>query len=284
MTATNLHDIQQWMMTVLMTPSNLQDGLTAANQTFHTHENHLIAQAAGADRFTRLSIYKNSYLLRLQQCLEADYPALLNLMGEELFQFFSSAYIWRYPSRSTTLYDLGKDFPDFLRQTQSSLRDSAEHQYLLPIELAYLERKRTETLRAKDFDDSAPPPTIIGFSPISPTYSAIILSPCLRLVKSSYPLKTFIEAIDAGESSPELPPVKDNYLAITRKHYRAIMQDIEAWQYYFMLSLQEGNKLDDSVQFAALNTQQDPEDIRQELIFWLPLAADMGFIRQTPNS
>ncbi len=284
MSATNLHDIQQWMMTVLMTPSNLQDGLTAANQTFHTHENHLIAQAAGADRFTRLSIYKNSYLLRLQQCLEADYPALLNLMGAELFQFFSSAYIWRYPSRSTTLYDLGKDFPDFLRQTQSSLGDSAEHQYLLPIELAYLERKRTETLRAKDFDDSAPPSTIIGFSPISPTYSAITLSPCLRLVKSSYPLKTFIEAIDAGESSPELPAVKDSYLAITRKHYRAIMQDIEAWQYYFMLSLQQGNKLDDSVQFAALNTQQDPEDIRQELIFWLPLAADMGFIRQTPNS
>jgi hypothetical protein len=68
-------------------------------------------------------------------------------MDAELFDFFAKAYVWRHPSRSTTLYDLGADFAGFLERSQPAATDAAAAlAFSFPAQLAHLERVLADAL------------------------------------------------------------------------------------------------------------------------------------------
>jgi hypothetical protein len=72
----------------------------------------------------RLTLYRDSYIVRLLESLEEDYPVLYSLLGENLFRKLSSKYIQCFPSTFCSLNAYGKTFPDFLRQ-QPDLKKKA---------------------------------------------------------------------------------------------------------------------------------------------------------------
>ena len=278
MSQLDLKQTQQWLMTVLASPNGMQNGLQQANTAFQISEKEALVHSGGANRLTRLSVYSNSYLLRLQQCLEADFPALLDMMGDELFRFFASAYIWNKPSSSTTLYDLGKGFANFLEQTQANNVDQADSSLQLPLELARLERKRTEVTRAKGLEQQNPINTF-GFGPMAHMFMPnlrIKAASSLRLIKLSYPLIEFIRAIDLGSEKPDIPQPKQSFVAITRVEYRVSMRYIEAWQFYFLEAAERHHSVNACAEYAAQQSDKGKDEILQELMFWLPLSSELG--------
>lgn len=42
----------------------------------------------------RLDIYARGYVLRLLECLRAEFPILLALVGDQVFEMFASSYVW----------------------------------------------------------------------------------------------------------------------------------------------------------------------------------------------
>lgn len=62
----------------------------------------------------RLSIYANGYRLRLIEILDADYPALRILAGDDLFDQLARAYIAAYPSVFPNARWFGVQLPRFL--------------------------------------------------------------------------------------------------------------------------------------------------------------------------
>ena len=272
----DLRQTQTWMMALLTTPNGLAEGLREANLAFRTSTDETIARDGGADRLTCLSVYANSYALRLQQCLEADFPALLHLMGADLFRFFAASYIRLHPSGSTTLYDLGEGFADFLQYTQATRNDDRDADLILPIELARLERKRTEVTRAKGLEGREPfedpAPMAHWFTP----GLTVNQPPCLRLLQLSYPLINFIQAIDLGESSPPVPAPQTSYVAITRMQYRVSMHYLQAWQFHFLQAAADPSPIHRCAQLAADRSATDKQAVLEELLFWLPIAAENG--------
>jgi len=64
----------------------------------------------------QLSIYNNAYRARLKEVLAIDFPAVLDAMGEQLFNRLAENYIDTHPSRFYSLRDFGCDLPQFLQQ------------------------------------------------------------------------------------------------------------------------------------------------------------------------
>jgi hypothetical protein len=93
---------------------------------------------------TRLAIYGNAYRSRLIETLEAHYPALLALIGEERFTALGSAYVQAHDSIFASIRFYGGALDAFL----ATHRDYASSPWLC--ELARFEWAMTEVFDAAD--------------------------------------------------------------------------------------------------------------------------------------
>ena len=66
------------------------------------------------DASGRLDVYAHGYRLRLIEVLDADYPALHTLAGDELFEQLARAYIAAHPSVFPNARWFGIHLPHFL--------------------------------------------------------------------------------------------------------------------------------------------------------------------------
>ena len=77
----------------------------------------VVAERRGLSARERLAVYTGGYVLRLLECMRADFPVLRGFIGDSVFDAFAKAYVITMPPVSHSLYDLGADFPRFLRLT-----------------------------------------------------------------------------------------------------------------------------------------------------------------------
>jgi hypothetical protein len=272
-----LSKIQSWLMTVMTSAGGVEAGLLVARERFGLDVGAMIAQGHGAAPGTRLNIYATGYVMRLLECLRADFPALRQLMGDALFDFFAKSYIWAHPSTSPSLFDLGAGFPDFLAGTQRHGTDVAEDAALrLPIDLARLERARTQASRARGLERRALRPPVDPLAFLHDESFAIVAPPCLHLIELSFPLTGYLEAFDRGEDAAP-PAPRDSRIAIGRMNYRVHMAELEPWQFAFVAAARTNTSVYDCARAAA--AAGEPLDaILARLIAWLPAMFAMGIL------
>lgn len=183
----------------------------------------LITRSATQAAHERLAIYQNAYRARLLECLRAEFPAVVKLVGEEAFTDLAGAYLQEVPSTHPSLSELGREFPIFLarsrppRATDDTLPDFAD----LIIELARLERLYQEVFDGPglETDDTPPltlPATIEEFSTLP-----LQLAPCVRLLTCMYPVHEFASAVRHHVPDDELtlPSPEVTHLVIARRDY-----------------------------------------------------------------
>jgi Putative DNA-binding domain len=62
----------------------------------------------------RIEIYQSAYMLRLQECMRGDFPAVRAVAGDKRFAELVRAYLERHPSQHWSLNPLGRHFARFL--------------------------------------------------------------------------------------------------------------------------------------------------------------------------
>ncbi|MEZ5924582.1 MAG: DNA-binding domain-containing protein [Hyphomicrobiaceae bacterium] len=62
----------------------------------------------------RYNVYRNNHVASLIQILEARYPAVLRLIGEEFFRGMGRLYLQACPPHSPVLAEFGGEFADFI--------------------------------------------------------------------------------------------------------------------------------------------------------------------------
>jgi len=270
-----LSKIQGWLMTVMTSAGGVETGLGVAKERFGLDLDAMVVSAGRAAPTTRLGIYATGYVMRLLECLRADFPALRNLMGDALFDFFAKSYIWTHPSTSPSLFDLGAGFPEFLQSTQRQETDPALR---LPIELARLERARTEAGRAKGLERRAQRPPADPLAFLHDESFAISAPPCLRLLELSFPLKDYLEAFDRGDGDVAPPGPQPSRIAIGRINYRVHMTELEPWQYAFVAAARTNASAYHCALSAAAAADEPLDAILAGLIPWLPAIFAMGIL------
>lgn len=282
MTSASLHELQDWFLTVVTAAGGVGRGAALAAGRHGWRLDEVVAHMHGAAPETRMHIYADGYVLRLLDCLRADYPMLLKVMGDPLFTFFAKAYVWRHPSTSPSLYDLGAGFAAFLADSQSRLGE--DDGLLLPIELARLERARTEAGRARGLESGglawpAIPPSLALMLGQNMTLSG---PPCLRLLDLALPLLPFVDSLGGDGKVPPAPEPQRSYVGVTRMHYRVRARALEAWQFHLLQALVEqdgrGTSLQQCVQHAAERAEQPADHLAVQMMLWLPTAAASGLL------
>jgi hypothetical protein len=274
--------LEHWLKTVVTERGALGEKLDAATRQHGLRAEDVVAERRGLSARERLAVYTSGYVLRLLECMRADFPVLCGFVGDSVFDAFAKAYVITMPPSSHSLYDLGADFPRFLDETKPknwTLDAGISVMLDLPPELARIERARAEVLRAHGTEDD--PPADEPISPFSvfgegPTLQA---TPCLRLLEMKFPLVDFLRSSDMGER-PEAPAPRASLVAIGRANYRLHVEEISLWQFAFLRACERPTSSYPAVQIAARESGRDPGQALAEIAMWLPVAFELGFLRQ----
>lgn len=271
--ALQLSNVQKWLTSIMVRPGRLRDRIQAADLNYGINSNELIVSGKlGAEE--RIGIYARGYVMRLMECMQADFPVLQKLMGEALFDVFASAYLVQLPSHSPSLFDLGKNFPAFLKASQPA---EGGEMFALPLELAKLERIRVEVSRSEGLEkldlempDENPMFYLFGAGGFS-------VSPCLRLVELEFELLDFMRKTEKGEEVA-LPVKNHNFMAVGRRNYAVNMHQLEPWQWHFLQQLGNSTHQMEAVEKTTEILKLDKDSLSAEMMLWLPVALQRGYI------
>ena len=129
----------------------------------------------------RFDVYRNNVTISLTEALEAGFPVIRKLVGQEIFKVLAAAYLRRHPPRSPLMMHFGADMPSFLADFEPTRQTG-----YLP-DVARLELAIRESYHAADADpinpaelEALPPEDLIG--------SRVQLASSLRLVRSPWPI------------------------------------------------------------------------------------------------
>src|SRR5690349_6035616 len=223
-----LNLLQHWMKTVVVERGDLREKLDAAARQHGLRAEDVVAERRGLSAHERLAVYTGGYVLRLLECMRADFPVLRSFVGDSVFDAFAKAYIITMPPASHSLYDLGADFPRFLEETKPknwALETGINAMLDLPPELARIERARAEVLRARGTEDDPPATEPISAFAVFGEELTVQATPCLRLLEMKFPLVEFLRSWDVGEQA-EPPAPRTSYVAVGRSNYRVHVEEI----------------------------------------------------------
>ncbi|MFZ6732176.1 DNA-binding domain-containing protein [Undibacterium sp. Ji42W] len=280
----SLSQLQHWFLTVMTAPGGLARGLSLAQEHLGLDELAVIKIASGKQ--SRMHIYAHGYILRLQECLQADFPVLHRLMGDELFNFFAHNYIWRHPSRAPSLYDLGAGFARFLLQSQPKNTDgvkTGEADLLLqfPVEIANMERAFTEVIRAPGLENNRNIKIHNALDLLMGSNADIHIPACVRLLKTSFPLLKYWEQAKhapADQDLPVPPEPETSYLAFTRQNYRVQLIPLLAWQYHFLQAACTNPDIHECAVKSSQETGLDIKALLADICLWQPQAQTLGLL------
>jgi hypothetical protein len=128
-----------------------------------------------------LDIYRNHFLITLEDALAATFPSVRALVGEGFFGQVARRFVQASPPESPCLFEYGAAFPDFLE----GLPQTRELAYLGDV--ARLEWAVNLAYHAPDLP-ALPPERARAAMAAPPGERAVELHPSLRLVRSRYPI------------------------------------------------------------------------------------------------
>ena len=191
----------------------------------------------------RIGIYQGMYLMRMEEALQSDYPALQHFLGHRRFFELVRDYVQVFPSRIYTLNRLGDHFPEFVGQAPGLPRPAFCHD-LARLELAVAEvfdAEETEALSAQAIA-AVPEPawegarlrTIAGF----------------RLLALRYPANIYLQSVrDEDHDHPSLR-AKASYVAVYRRDYVVCRLDLSRGAHDLLAALVSGVPLGEAVASA----------------------------------
>lgn len=144
-----------------------------------------------------LSVYRHAYRARLRDCVEDDFAAVAQVLGERAFTTVADAFIAAHPPCDATLNAYGRFFAPWLTTTRMAGR-------VRLAELARLEWALVESLHAP----LAPALSGSELARIAPhAWGTISLqvAPALRVLTCQYATNTLYEAF---RSKRPLPPAR----------------------------------------------------------------------------
>jgi hypothetical protein len=138
---------------------------------------------AGRPDALRFAVYRNNVIASLIEALQAGYPAIRRLVGEDFFRACARQYATHELPRSPIMLTYGETFPDFLGRFEPL----ASYPYLADV--ARLERAWLEAYHAAEAEPLDPAALATVAEPRVGDLR-FTLHPSVRIVRSAFPAVT----------------------------------------------------------------------------------------------
>lgn len=235
------------MQALVVHPGTMREALASAVELPPERLGDVILPSRTLTPAERVEIYKRMYPLRMEEALEADYPALQRFLGDDAFRHLVRDYVKAFPSRSYTLNRLGDHLPAFVRTAPGLRHRGFCH------DLARLELAMTEV-----FDEAETPALSAEAVAAVPAdaWPGLRLRPvaALRLLAVRYPVSAHVDAMNrrgGRRRRPAQPRRRDGWLAVFRRDYRVYRLELTRPAHDLLSELAAGRPLGEAVTAAA---------------------------------
>jgi hypothetical protein len=209
----------------------------------------------------RVAIYARSYIARLVEALEADFPVVVALLGHDRFHRVARAYATRRRPRSWTLNDFGTDFPGFLDRTRGLPREA------LVRDVARIERAMSEAFDAevtsvlRPADAASVPATRWADTRFAP-------SPSLRVLALATGANPVVTRVRHGSAPPRRTPPGPAWVAVYRKDDVVYRMDLTRPPHAALSALVRGRTLGEAVSAASRTFEGDVSALPAQVRTW----------------
>ena len=237
-----LADVQRWLFTYITEPGTRAEAVAeAGRQTGLTPEGMVLPSPRLAPA-ERIAIYRNMYLLRMEEALEVDYGMVQKALGPEKFFELVEEYVKVHPSRSWTLNHLGRHFPEFVAQAGFLGRQRSALGELARLEWALCEVFDAERSPVLD------PAGLAGFPPERFVDLRFEPIPSLRLLALRYPVNAALVALRDDEPWQGLKR-KDTWLLTWRdQDFTVWRRDLSRAEHDLLQALVQGKTLGEAIE------------------------------------
>jgi hypothetical protein len=284
-TCPELQRVQNWMLAAITHPGGAREGTDSTEARSHLAVGSegiesVVTRSTKLTALERLEVYGSAYHARLLDCLREEFPVLKHALGADTFDAFAAGYLQQYPPRSYTLFELARDFPQFLRETRPALEsDTAPVDWAdFLIDLAALERTFNEVFDGPGVEGQelldverlrAVPADHLAEARFVPV-------PCLRLLTLRYPVQSyFTEVRNGGDPAP--PEPADTHLAVTRRRYVVRHRELAPAALELLGALIAGEPLGAGIERALATARSDATELESNLQNWFHDWAAEGF-------
>ncbi len=272
----SLEQVQRWMQSVVTHPGGVKTALESDDANSHfsvppSAVEDIIGRSQAQSSVERLEIYSKAYIARLMECLEAEFPVFRQTVGEDVFAEFGIGYLQAYPSNSYTLGALGSKFPQFLQETRpvAPSNDTNSDWPNFLIDLARLERTFSEVFDSPGLEGKPPLDAshLQSLSPDEWERAKLIVAPCVRLLKFSFPVNTYYTAVKRGET-PGIPTSRTSWLAVTRRNYVVRRYELNEAQFALLEAIQQGAAVGAAISASAAHYDNSTDKLAADLRQW----------------
>jgi hypothetical protein len=249
-----LGGLQRWMQAVITHPGDVDAALAApeaASLVDPRRVGDVVLPSSTLAPAARVGLYHGMYLLRMQEALETDYPALAHFLGEEGWRDLVRDYVLAHPSRSYTLNVLGRSLADFVR-ARPRLRHAG-----FCSDLARLEWAVTEA-----FD--APESPFLAEADLAAVPEAawerarLVPSAALHLVALDHNAEAYLDSMRGEDHDHPRPRRRRSWVAVCRRDYAVRRVSLNRTGFALLADLAEGRRVGESVERALRRARPRP--------------------------
>jgi hypothetical protein len=258
-----LDRLQRWLQEVVVHPGSTGQAVAAPaarRLVPRPRVGEVIRPSATLLPEERLAIYHDMYLLRMEEALESDYPALKHLLGDDGFRRLVAGYVQSHPSRSYSLNFLGGHLPDYVREAPGLHRRAFGH------DLARLEQAVAEVF------DAPEEPALSAEATLAVPEKAwegarLVPIAAFRLLAFRHPVNAYLQSVrDEDHEHPSLRR-RDTWAAVYRRQYTVWRQDLTRAGYDMLGDVAAGKRLGEAVA-RALRRGRGRRPTEAELFRW----------------
>jgi hypothetical protein len=270
----SLPRMQRWMQEVVVHPGGIDEAVaspSAKKALGRAAIEDVILPSRSLRPTDRVEIYQAMYLMRMEEALESDYPALKHLLGDHGWSDLVRDYVGAHPSMSYTLNRLGDHLPRFVSKWAGAKRPAVCHD-LARLELAVAEVfDAPEVEPLSDAEIAAVPPASWERARLAPIEA-------FRLLAFRYPVNAYLQSVrDEDHDHPQMKR-KDTYVAVYRRDYSVRRHDLSQPAHDLLADLVAGKPLGKAVA-AALRRGGRRAPTTEQLFRWFREWAAGGVFR-----
>jgi hypothetical protein len=256
-----LERLQRWMQGVIVHPGEVGDALAAAAQDVPAERlGEVILPSQTLTPAERIGIYQGMYLLRMEEALAGDYPALKHFLGDEAFFGLARDYVQAHPSRSFSLNPLSHHLPEFVKAAPGLRRPDFCHD-LARLELAVaLAFDGPETPRLGEAQ-------IAAVSAEAWERARLLPVATFRLLGFRYPVNDYLQTVIDDDHDHPKARLKDQWIAVYRRDYVVYRLELSRPAHDLLADLAAGTPLGEAIG-RALKRGSKRAPSEHELFRW----------------
>ena len=278
----SLRELQLWMKWIVTDPRGVKEALS---DPFPSHRPNIerytsptpvalpwITDSPPIDQSVRLDIYAEAYFTRVLESMKSDFQITARILCDRSFQKLVSDYLKNYPSKTTNIGEIGRNFSVFVAQYEdlksAEFLESLTSMEWLLIKSFYaddtglLEAKKLASLSDEDWENAE-----------------FKMAPSIQLLESQWPLAQFWllrdESIELDQVTIEKLESRQRFL-ISRETGSVSVEQISAPEYAILQKLISGASLTTALEEAQVEFSK--EDIGSQIMTWFNAWVSRGII------